>query len=154
MSIWKTLTIIGCLLAGGGIGHAQQASVPGITVQQLRMLQETEQPAQTFVVVDVRAPQETSVSVIPGAITLAQFHAERQTHAGKLVIAYCTSGARSARVVRQLRSQGMDARDLRGSILAWCQAQMPLSTLDGQPTKRVHVASAANRVPRAYKAVY
>ena len=154
MALWKTLGIFSFLAVYCGICSGQQLSVPSISVEQLRMLQETEQPARSFVVVDVRSPQETSISVIPGAISLEKFNAERPSHRGKLVIAYCTTGARSTRVVQQLRSQGIDAQDLRGSILAWCQARLPLTTWEGQPTHRVHVASSANRVPRGYKAVY
>jgi sulfur-carrier protein adenylyltransferase/sulfurtransferase len=42
------------------------------------------------------------------------------------VVVYCRSGARSADVVRFLRSQGYDrARNLRGGILAWGEAVDP-----------------------------
>lgn len=114
-----------------------------------------EQPKASFVLVDVRAAKEQAVSMIPGAITAQQYEKNRKRFAGKTVIAYCTVGVRSEEYARKLVSSGKAALNFKGSILAWCEANHPLVTPDGKPTKRVHTYSARyNKVPSKYTAVY
>ena len=38
---------------------------------------------------------------------------------GKEIIVQCKSGARSARAVNQLKELGIEAKNLKGGILAW-----------------------------------
>lgn len=112
-----------------------------------------EMPASDFVVVDVRSEKETNVSVIPGAITKAQYEKDAAKHQGKLVIPYCTVGARSGAYAKQLAGKGVEVKNYKGSILDWVNAGLPLTTLDGQPTKRVHTYSDRYRVPANYEQV-
>ena len=60
--------------------------------------------------------------------------------AGALVVPFCTVGYRSAQYCRQLHAEGLRARNLEGSILAWTQAGYELVTRPAQEaTARVHV---------------
>ncbi len=58
---------------------------------------------------------------------------------GREIIVYCTIGERSAATVENLRSQGIPAFNLAGSILAWTHIGGPLVDASGKPTRRVHV---------------
>ncbi len=98
---------------------------------------------------DVRSDSETKVSVIPGAITKAQYEADAKKYEGKTVVCYCLSGGRSGKYVKQLKAKDIAAVDLKGSILGWCEAGLPLETLDRKPTKRVNVYG--NKVPPQYE---
>lgn len=89
------------------------------------------------VLVDVRTPAEQAVSMIPGAVTRDVFDANREAYAGRPVVAYCTIGARSGLYVKKLIDDGIDARNLRGSLLLWTFAGGALEH-EGQPTTRVH----------------
>jgi rhodanese-related sulfurtransferase len=94
------------------------------------------------VLVDVREPEERAVSMLPGAISQEQFEAEREAYRGRTVVAYCTIGARSGRYAKQLADEGWDARNLKGSVLAWTFTGAPFVSADG-PTRRVHTYSEA-----------
>ena len=110
-------------------------------------------PKAGFVLVDVRSVAEINVSIIPGAITKADFEKDREQYRGRTVIPYCTVGVRSGTYARQLAASGMKVRNYKGSILEWVGAELPLVTLDGQPTNRVHTYSNRYRVPSKYQQV-
>ncbi len=122
-----------------------------ISIDLFKQIQASEEARQSVVVVDVRSDNETNVSVIPGAITKAQYEANTKKYGGKTVIGYCLSGGRSGKYVKQLKAKGIPAVDLKGSILGWCEAGLPLTTLDGKPTKRVNVYG--NKIPAEYESV-
>jgi rhodanese-related sulfurtransferase len=124
----------------------------GEPVQQDRVVNRATEPVD-FVLVDVRSKAEVNVSVIPGAITKAEFERNRRMYRGLMVIPYCTVGGRSGDYARQLAKSGVQVKNYRGSILEWAQHKLPLVTLDGQPTNRVHTYSSRYRVPREYQAV-
>ena len=107
-------------------------------------------PKANFVVVDVRSNAEISVSVIPGAITRAQYEKNRRQYQGRLVIPYCTVGGRSGAYAKQLAKAGAKVKNYQGSILKWVDAGLPLVTLDGKPTNRVHTYSDRYRIPANY----
>jgi rhodanese-related sulfurtransferase len=113
-----------------------------------------EQPPEAeFVVVDVRSDAEVSVSIIPGAITKAEFERERAKYRGKLVIPYCTVGGRSGAYAQKLAGEGVKVYNYKGSILKWIDAELPLVTLDGKPTNRVHTYSDRYKIPAKYEQV-
>ena len=112
-----------------------------------------ETPQAKFVVVDVRSKAEVSVSLIPGAITKAQYEKNRQRYQGRLVIPYCTVGGRSGAYARQLAKEGVKVANYEGSILKWVDAGLPVVTLDGRPTNRVHTYSDRYRIPAKYEQV-
>ena len=122
-----------------------------ITVDLLKKIQASEEALKSVVLVDVRSDTETKVSIIPGAITKAQFEAEPEKYKGKTAICYCLSGGRSGKYVKQLKAKDVPAVDLKGSITGWLEAGLPLTTLDGKPTKQVNVYG--NKVPAGYESV-
>jgi rhodanese-related sulfurtransferase len=133
--------------------------VEQISAQQLYgLLTSTASPStanagRDFVIVDVRSPEEIEVSIIPGAITKAEYEQNRNKYRGMTVIPYCLVGARSTTYARQLIKQGEKVLNFKGSVLAWCKAKLPLVTQDGTPTNRVHTYSARYQVPSEYDAV-
>jgi rhodanese-related sulfurtransferase len=130
---------------------AKIAKEDQITIDLFKQIQASKAALMSIVLVDVRSENETNVSVIPGAITKAQFEAEPNKYKGKTAICYCLSGGRSGKYVKQLKSKDVAAVDLKGSMLGWCEAHLPLTTLDGKPTKRVNVYG--NKVPSEYESV-
>lgn len=112
-----------------------------------------EPPKPNFVVVDVRSDAETKVSVIPGAITKAAYEKNASEYQGRTVIPYCLSGGRSGAYAKELASRDVPVKNYQGSILAWVGDELPLATLDGKPTKRVHTISERSQVPATYEQV-
>lgn len=110
-------------------------------------------PQADFVVVDVRSDAEVKVSVIPGAITKAQYEKNRQKYQGRTVIPYCTVGGRSGAYAKQLAKKNIKVKNYQGSILKWVDAGLPLVTLDGKSTNRVHTYSDRYRIPAKYEQV-
>ena len=105
-----------------------------------------------FVLVDVRSDREVNVSVIPGAITKAQYEGHPEKFRDKTVIVYCTVGGRSGMYAAKLVTEDpeRDVLNYRGSIMAWIRAGLPLQTLQGEPTQRVHTYSKHYSVPDGY----
>lgn len=107
------------------------------------------------VIVDVRTREEQRVSVLPGAITRAEFEADRERYSGRTIITYCTIGARSGLYADRLRSEGCEVFNLKGSILAWTHAGMPLVDGEGRETRAVHTYGPQwDLVAEGYKAVW
>lgn len=113
----------------------------------------TDAPKPDFIVVDVRSEAEVNVSIIPGAITKAEFEKNREQYKGRTVIPYCTVGVRSGAYAKQLAKDGVDVKNYKGSILEWVGAELPLVTLDGKSTNRVHTYSGRYRIPAKYQQV-
>jgi len=112
------------------------------------------------VFVDVRAPAERAVSIIPGAITtedlLAARTADPAAYAGKTIIVYCTISYRSGVLAEEwVERGGPSARNLEGGLLGWLHAGGPLIKPDGTPTKRAHVFGATwDLAPHGIATVY
>ena len=135
--------------------------VETINTSQLYQLLAQQKPFTTsnsnaepnFVLVDVRSDKEIEVSVIPGAISKTQCEKDMQKHRGKLVVPYCTVGVRSGNYAKQLAKRNVKVVNYKGSILEWVDAGLPLVTLAGQPTNRVHTYSNKYRVSSKYEQV-
>ncbi len=112
-----------------------------------------ERPEADFVIVDVRTPAEYSVSMIPGAITKAEFEKNQDKYKGKTVIAYCLSGGRSGRFANELAKNKVDVLNFKGSILGWCAAELPLVKKDGSQTYDVNTMSSRYQVPDKYNVI-
>jgi rhodanese-related sulfurtransferase len=110
-------------------------------------------PEPDFVVVDVRSDEEVDVSIIPGAITKEEYEKNPSKYKGRTVIPYCTIGGRSGRYAAQLKKKGVDVKNFKGSILAWVRAELPLETLEGESTRRVHIYSDRYKIPSKYQAI-
>ena len=126
------------------------SEVPEITAEQLlRRCKE-----EDLVIVDARSPQEQAVSMLPGAITVQQFEANRSGYEGHSVVTYCTIGHRSGLLAQQLHAQGCDVSNLMGAILSWTHVGGVLVDANG-PTKRVHVYSPKmNLIAEGYEPVW
>ena len=107
--------------------------------------------------VDVRTDAEMEVSRIPGALRKDEFEerlrtsreavSEEQEGQGNdkesigTVIAYCTVGVRSGRYVEAMKKEypKLCILNLKGSILSWTHAELPLEDSTGNAAKKVHV---------------
>jgi len=133
---------------------SRQPEAPIVTVAQIQSLQSDANQKGRFVIVDVRAKAETDVSIIPGAITQAEFESTAQQHQGKTAIVYCTVGYRSGIYAKKLKNKGWNAFNYQGSILDWCKHQLPVVTRDGRNTTRVHTYNSSYSLAGGYQAVY
>jgi adenylyltransferase/sulfurtransferase len=97
-------------------------SVPEATVEELKARLDAK--AQVYIL-DVREPHEFQISRIPGStlIPLGQLAGRLgelpPASEGREIIVHCKSGVRSAKAVALLKEHGIDARNLKGGILAW-----------------------------------
>jgi rhodanese-related sulfurtransferase len=91
---------------------------------------------QNLVLVDCRLSEERAVSTLPGAISLQDFLALNEQPRACL---YCTIGLRSGIEVAKLRAQGVDAYNLKGSILSWVHEGYPVLDPNGHSVRTVHV---------------
>ena len=111
-----------CLAVLSMPAYAQLASlfredVPEISLSELHAALEEggaqggeiAEGARPVLLVDVRSPEESGVSMIPGAITQAAYEKEASKYEGYRVVSYCTVGVRSERYTRKLRKAGVDA---------------------------------------------
>ncbi|SMP44488.1 Rhodanese-related sulfurtransferase [Neorhodopirellula lusitana] len=114
---------------------------------------DTAPPTPDFVLVDVRSEAEVNVSVIPGAITKLQYEKDAAKYRGKTVIPYCTVGGRSGAYAKALARKDVKVKNYTGSILKWIDAGLPLVTLEGKPTQRVHTYSDRYKIPSQYEQV-
>lgn len=90
------------------------------------------------VFLDIRGPEEQSVSMIKGAITEAQFFDELDSYKNRTVIAYCTISYRSGILTEKLGKKGIHIINLRGGLLAWVHAGGRLHK-NGKEVKKLHV---------------
>lgn len=132
-------------------GYSKRFStVPHITATELMALAATNLP----VIVDVRTPAEQRVSVIPNAISEEAFEETKNAYVDRTVITYCTVGYRSGLYATKLREEGIDAVNLKGSILAWVLAGGELVDSSGSATTNVHVYGRQwNLLPPGYTPV-
>lgn len=90
-------------------------------------------------ILDVREPDEWALGRAPSAvhIPLGELEARMSElpQASPLVVT-CRGGGRSSRVVTFLRTQGIDAVNLEGGMLAWHRDNRPMSH-DGPGTPDV-----------------
>lgn len=148
----------GGLFGGSKVQTISTKDVVRMIAEQQKAQQESEQQGQPanpadFILVDVRSDKEIAVSIIPGAITKADFEKNQANYRDKLVIPYCTVGGRSEKYAKKLLQDGWKVKNYKGSILEWVQAEQPLVTLKGQPTMRVHTYSSSYRIPDKYQQV-
>ena len=114
----------------------RQPDVPSVDVAEGRRLVE-----QGAVWVDVRTEPERGVSRIPGAIDAEAVEASPSQWTDQVLIAYCTIGVRSADWAAARRAEGLDVRNLKGSVMAWARAGLDFEGPSGAPTREVHTWS-------------
>jgi rhodanese-related sulfurtransferase len=128
-------------------------AVPDISVAEWLRAGGSVAPGRQPLLVDVRAPHEQAVSMLPGAISRQAFERDRERYRDNLIVPYCTIGLRSGLYAQQLIAEGFAARNLAGSVLAWAHAGQTFET-GGRSTRRVHVYGPDwNLLPRSYEPV-
>ena len=123
--------IIACLLTLLGLGSAcgqqnyENADVKGFA----EIIEEPD-----VVLLDVRTPEEFKEGHIEGAVNIDQGQgdfiakAKDLLPANKTIAIYCRSGRRSANAADKLASEGFKCVNLKGGIIAWKEANMPVVT--------------------------
>lgn len=110
------------------LGYAiQQAETPLMSVRELKQLMDSK--AKDYLLLDVRTPYEYKVSHIPGAMLVPLTEIENGTGIDKIksslqgrrLLAYCTSGKRSARALVLLQQAGIKGTKVQGGIKAWTE---------------------------------
>lgn len=100
-----------------------------------------------LVLIDIRQPNEQEVSMLPHAITAAEFAARfrRGIPKEKRLVVYCTIGYRSGKYAEELAKQGIKAENLEGGVLGWSFAGGKFLAKDANTkgdwveTNRIHV---------------
>lgn len=116
--------------------------VPEVTAPELRQLLDDE--GKRVVLVDVRTSEEQQVSMISGShvVTAVEYEEDRGKWKDYQVVCNCTVGYRSGQYAKRLMGEGVKAANLRGGIVAYTQAGLPLvDPSTAQDTKRVHVCA-------------
>ena len=132
---------------------SKKVTAPSVTAKQIVALQNNELANGRYLVLDVRSVTESDVSVLPGAIAIAEFERTVDQHQSKTIITYCTIGVRSGWYANRLKTHGWNAYNYKGSIIDWCKNGLPLVTPQGEATNRVHTYNRMYSVPAQYEAV-
>ena len=121
----KILTI---LLAGLGLNTACSQNFENMEVKEFAEL--IADPS--VVILDVLKADEFAEGHIKGAILIDQFQsdfveqAQAKLPKEKTIAIYCRSGRRSANAAGKLADVGYKCVNLKGGILAWKEAKMPV----------------------------
>ncbi len=113
-----------------GIAPQPAASTPAaaeargseVTVQELNERLTSGRPV---FLLDVREPNEFQICRIPGSTLIpvgqvgSRLDEVAEAAAGREVLVHCKTGVRSARAVRLLRENGIEARNVKGGIIEW-----------------------------------
>ena len=93
------------------------------------------------VILDVRKTDEFAEGHITGAILIDQFQsdfleqAQAKLPKDKTIAIYCRSGRRSANAAGKLADVGYKCVNLKGGIIAWKEANMPVTKEDNPDFK-------------------
>lgn len=82
------------------------------------------------ILVDVRTRREWKQGHAPEAmhVSLESLDTQmRRIPGDKTVLAICRSGNRSGRAVAMMEQAGLEARNVRGGMIAWSRAGLPVS---------------------------
>ena len=135
---------------GGGLSHGEKKNavyrmysgykvkfptVSDITVEETLELIKSGR----VVLVDIRKPDEMSVSMLPDAVVETDFENNPERYGGLTVVAYCTIGYRSGLFAAKMGKMGMDVLNLKGGILAWILEGGRVYAPGGVAVNRVHV---------------
>ncbi len=84
--------------------------------------------------IDVREDDEWNAGRIDGAVHIPMRSLAgriEELPAGQRLVIVCRSGARSGQVTRALVQAGYDAVNLKGGMIAWVAADLPIVPADG-----------------------
>jgi sodium/bile acid cotransporter 7 len=79
-----------------------------------------------------------AVSMLPGAVSQAEFLENPERYRGRTVIVYCTISYRSGLLAARLADQGRTVTNLKGGLLAWVLEGGRVYDGAGE-TRRIHV---------------
>ena len=123
--------LIACLLATLGLNVAcAQANYEDADVKGFAELMND----SNVVVLDVRTPDEFKDGHLKGALNIDQAQSDfiervkQVLPTEKTIAVYCRSGRRSASAAGRLAVEGYTAVNLKGGIIAWKEAKMPVTT--------------------------
>lgn len=123
--------VIACLLASLGLNTAcAQAGYENADVKGFAVLMND----PNVVVLDVRSAEEFKEGHIEGAVNIDQApdnfieKAKAALPIDMTIAVYCRSGRRSANAAGKLAAEGYKCVNLKGGILAWKEAKMPVTT--------------------------
>jgi sodium/bile acid cotransporter 7 len=104
--------------------------------------------------IDVRPPEERSVSHLPGAISADDFLENPEKYGDYIKIGYCTISYRSGFFAQKMNQNGVPMYNLRAGLLAWVHSGGKVYDEAGE-TKRIHVYGQEwNLAPERYEAVW
>ena len=125
--------------------------VPSFTVEELM----NKMDDRNLVIVDVRSPEERSVSFIPTSITKEEYEKNKGKYGDVNIITYCTIGYRSGLYAKKLRERKINARNLKGGVLAWAHHRNHFTDKEGRTKKKIHIYGKDwALVPEEYEAVW
>ena len=123
--------MVACFLASLGLSVAcAQANYENTDVKGFAELMED----ANAIVLDVRTAEEFKEGHLEGAVNIDQAQsdfiqkAKEALPADKTIAIYCRSGRRSASAAGKLAAEGYKAVNMKGGILAWKEAGMPVTT--------------------------
>jgi adenylyltransferase/sulfurtransferase len=108
--------------ASAAAAASSEAQMPEVTVQELNQRLSSGAPVYLL---DVREPNEFQIARIPGStlIPLGQVGSRleeiKEGAAGREILVHCKMGGRSAKAVRLLKDNGIEAKNVKGGILDW-----------------------------------
>ncbi len=105
-----------------------------------------------YVLIDARSKKERDISTLPKALSITDFESNLKKHSKHKIIVYCTIGYRSAQYIKKLKSIGISAYNLEGSLLGWINSGGDLVDKKNKVTYKVHVyGNKWDLVPKKYK---
>jgi rhodanese-related sulfurtransferase len=109
---------------------------------------------QKAIFIDTRQPQESQVSMLPGAISVKEFLRNYKSYDDHVKIAYCTISYRSGKFAEKYQNDNIPVYNLRGGMLAWLHEGGKIYDQTGE-TYRIHIYGEKwNLAPEGYEAVY
>jgi adenylyltransferase/sulfurtransferase len=102
-----------------------KAEIMEMTVNELKQL--LDGATNSFILLDVRNPNEYEIAKIPGSVLIPLSEIESGSGVAKIkemlnghrLIAHCKSGMRSAKALAILKEAGIEGTNVKGGILAW-----------------------------------
>ena len=124
----RTNWLLTCLLAALGLNTACSQNFENMEVKEFAELITD----SNVVILDVRKADEFAEGHIKGAVLINQFQSDFMEQATaklpkeKTIAIYCRSGRRSANAAGKLADVGYKCVNLKGGIIAWKEANMPV----------------------------
>jgi phage shock protein E len=127
MNVVKHFVIVGAAL----IASAATCAADVVDIKADALLERARKMDESFVILDVRTPEEFAQGHVPGAINishdkLADRISELLADKNKDVVLYCRSGKRAGLAAETLKANGFDKLlHLEGDIQKWTAERRP-----------------------------